>query len=192
MQEKTRDSLRKAFFEAFFVVFGVILALGANEWRQNAAADRRADEALVTIEAELASNRELVRASMEYHQGQVALLVERMKAGEPVYPREFPKGFVFPAQIAHTAWEVAKETGAIANMDYETVLELSTVYAAHDRYLIQSETIGGLIYKKMLEGGIEAITDNHKNLMSIIYTFVYKEIALLEVYDGTLGTGDVG
>lgn len=187
MQEKTRDSLRKAFFEAFFVVFGVILALGANEWRQNAAADRHADEALAKIEAEIDANRDLVRASLEYHERQVALLAERMKAGEPVYPREFPKGFVFPAQVSHTAWEVAKETGAISNMDYDTVLRLSKVYAAHDRYLIQAEMIGGLIYEKMFEGGITAITDNHKNLLSIIYTFVYKEHGLLEEYDAALG-----
>ena len=192
MQTVTRDALRKAFFEAFFVVFGVILALAANEWRQNAAADRHAAEALANIEGEVAANRELVAASLEYHQGQVAMIGERMKTGEPVQPKDFPKGFVFPAQVSHTAWEVAKETGAIANMDYDRVLELSKAYAAHDRYLTQTETIGGIIYEKMIEGGIESITDNSKNLLSIIYTFVYKEMALLGEYDALLGEASEG
>jgi len=182
MKENTRDSMRKAFFEAFFVVFGVVLALAANEWRQNAAATRHADEALATIEAELTTNRDLVIASREYHQGQVDLLTERMKASEPVYPREFPKGFIFPARVSDTAWEVAKETGALANMDYETVLALSNVYAAQDRYMNQAEMVGALIYEVMLDGGIEAVVDNHKNLMSVIYTFVYRETGLIEEY----------
>lgn len=187
MREKTRDSLRKAFFEAFFVVFGVVLALGANEWRQNAAADRQAAEAMENIRAELAANRELVQASLDYHNGQVALLGERMHSGEPVKANEFNKGFVFPAPIANTAWEVAKETGALANMDYGEVLALSDVYVSQDRYRDQARTIGGLIYEIMLHGGHEEVLENKKSLLSVIYTFVYREMGLLEEYDKVLG-----
>lgn len=190
MQTVTRDALRKAFFEAFFVVFGVILALGANEWRQSAAAERHADRAAANIEAELRANRELVAASLEYHDGLVAMLGERMQTGEPVYPREFSRGFVFPALVEGTGWEVAKETGAVADMDYDRVLEYSAIYGSQERYRTQAELVGGMIYQKMFDGGIQAITDNHKNLLSIIYTFVYRENGLLREYDALLGAVD--
>jgi hypothetical protein len=186
MQNSTRDSLRKAFFEAFFVVFGVVLALAANEWRQNAAAERRAARALADIEAELAANREMVAASREYHWETVTMLGDRMKAGEPVYPRDFTRGFIWPALVENTAWEVAKETGSLSEMDYSRVLELSAVYGAQDRYRTQAETVGGMIYQRMLDGGIEAVTEGHKNLISIIYTFVYREQELLDDYAAVL------
>ncbi len=41
-------SIRSAFFEALFVVFGVVLALAANEWRQNVKAEELADAALAS------------------------------------------------------------------------------------------------------------------------------------------------
>jgi len=192
MQMQTRDALRKAFFEAFFVVFGVVLALAANEWRQGAAAARRADEALAVIETELESNRALVRESLDYHQGQIQLLHERMKAGEAVFPRDFTRGFIHPALLESTAWEVAKETGATASMDYHRVLALSAVYGAQDRYRTQAETVGAMIYRKMLDGGIEAVTGSPKNLMSIIQTFAYRETGLLEEYAAVLGSGPEG
>jgi hypothetical protein len=190
MQIKTRDALRKAFFEAFFVVFGVILALGANEWRQSAAAQRHADRAAANIEAELRANRALVLASMEYHNGLVAMLGERGKTGEPIYPREFSRGFIFPALVEGTGWEVAKETGAVADMDYDRVLEYSSLYGSQQRYRTQAELVGGMIYQKMFDGGINSITDNHKNLLSIIYTFIYRENGLLREYDAVLGAAD--
>lgn len=187
MQEKTRESLRKAFFEAFFVVFGVILALGANEWRQNAAAERHAEEAMANIRAELAANRELVVESEAYHMDRVMFLTERMKAGEIATPNDFNRGFVYAAQITDTAWEVAKETGAVSNMDYDEVLTLSAIYSAQERYQKQAQTIGNMIYGDILHDGIEAIPAKPKNLMSIIYTFVYRERQLLAEYDEVLG-----
>ena len=44
MKENLRSTLRSAFFEALFVVFGVILALAANEWRESVKAQKLADE----------------------------------------------------------------------------------------------------------------------------------------------------
>ena len=41
--------LRSAFFEAVFVVFGVALALAANEWRENVKARETAAGALHDI-----------------------------------------------------------------------------------------------------------------------------------------------
>ena len=57
--------LTEALFEAFFVVLGVILALSANEWRQNQAAKAKAESALQEIHDELASNMQLVEEAVE-------------------------------------------------------------------------------------------------------------------------------
>ena len=45
MRAETRAELRGALFEAAFVVLGVVLALAANEWREDVAHRRQAESA---------------------------------------------------------------------------------------------------------------------------------------------------
>ncbi len=124
MKDNLRNSLRSASLEAAFVVFGVVVALAANEWRQDVKAQELADAALVTIVAELETNLELVRASRDYHQSTVGMMQEKMKTGETVAASDFPRGFINPAWVTDTAWGVAQETGVLADFDYETLLIL--------------------------------------------------------------------
>lgn len=175
MKENLRTTLRSAFFEAVFVVLGVVLALAANEWRQNVNAQKLADAALNSMIAELETNRDLVRESREYHEGKIELLQQKMGAGESPAPREFDRGFINPAWTTDTAWEVAKETGVLADIDYETVLTLSATYERIERYTKQSELGGQLVYEKLFAEGTQGIVDNSLNLMTIIYTFIFRE-----------------
>lgn len=183
MIESTRHALKSAFFEAFFVILGVGLALAANEWRQNVAIQKQADSALAGIVVELEANRAQVQASHDYHMGLVGLIQEKMRADEAPEVDDFSKGFIFPAQVADTAWDVAVQTGVVSNMDYATLLELSKMYGLQDQYLRQVDAVGGLIYGQMMVGGTQAIVDNHPNLLSIIYTFIYREKGLLAAYE---------
>ena len=102
MKEPTRSALKSAFFEAFFVILGVLLALGANEWRQNAAAEEQAEAALTSILAEQRANREDIQAAHDYHTDQVAMLRKKTEAGETPTGNDFPRGFIAPA-IAKTS-----------------------------------------------------------------------------------------
>jgi len=175
MKDNLRTTLRSAFFEAVFVVLGVVLALAANEWRQNVKARELADSALDSIVAELATNLELVRASREYHEAEIQMLQKKVGAGEEPLPREFKRGFINPAWVTATAWEVAKETGVLADFDYETVLTLSATYGRFDHYTEQADLAGQLVYGKLFSEGTQGITSQPVNLMTIIYTFVYRE-----------------
>jgi len=182
----TRQAITAAFFQAFFVVFGVVLALAANEWRESKNAERHAEHALDGIMEELKSNRQAIQASLDYHNGLVEELRRFREESKAPTLRTFTRGFVSPANIFMTAWNAATETGALTAMDYQTVLDLSTIYAQQDRYTNQATGVGQAIYGEMLQGGTQALVDKHTNLTALIYTFVYREIQLIELYNKTL------
>lgn len=185
--------MRSALFEAGFVVLGVVLALAANEWRQSVIDRRQGERALANIIEELEDNHIALAGSQEYHSGLMELIWSEHEEGWMPEPRkDFPRGFVNPARISRTAWRSASETGALALIDYETVIEISHVYAALERYEAQSLSIGELIYGKLFEGGHQSIVGNYRNLGSIISTFRYRENELLEVIDETLSSVQEG
>lgn len=188
MLENLRLTLRSAFFEAVFVVFGVVLALAANEWRQKANANQMAQEALGSIVAELKTNQNLIADSQQYHQAQVGKLVGMMKDNKVPTMDDYPRGFINPAWVTDTAWTVAQETGVLADMDYNTVLVLSATYESLERYEKQSDMVGQKIYGELFDGGAESLAANPKNLMNIIYTFIYREEQLKAGLQETLQT----
>ena len=48
-QARSRRPLGPLLLEVFFIVLGVMVALAANEWRENRALDKRTDAALENI-----------------------------------------------------------------------------------------------------------------------------------------------
>ena len=71
-------------------------------------------------------------------------------------------------------------------MDYDDVLLISSIYEKQKKYEKQAESVGPIICREIYNKGISGIAKNYLNLMSIIYTFIYKEIELVEHYDKTL------
>ncbi len=65
--------------ESFFVVLGVVLALGANAWLQNRADLEAAQTARESIREELVTNRADVVKAAQYHFG----LVDSLRVSEP-------------------------------------------------------------------------------------------------------------
>jgi hypothetical protein len=188
MKEKTREALRDAAFEATFVVFGVVLALLANEWREHKVSMRRAEHALSSIREELASNRALVSSSLKYHSGVLQAIDRAAAASAAPEIRTFSRGFISAANVYRTAWDSASVTGAFEDMSYATILRLSRVYAQQDRYEYQVRSIAPILYGELYRGGTNAVLANHRNLGSLIRSLVYRERELLESYDETLGT----
>jgi hypothetical protein len=178
------DAVRAALLEAGFVVLGVILALIANEWRQDVADRHRADVALTSMVDELEANRAAVAASHDYHANLLRELAAATAGPPPI--QVFSQGFVNPAQVLSTAWDTASQTGALEHIPYATVLQLSAMYERQDEYRNQAHTIGPIIYGEMFRGGAQAIVENYRNLASIIQTFLYREAQLIAAYDTTL------
>lgn len=188
MQEKTRQTIRAALFEAIFVVLGVVLALAANEWRQAVADRRQAESALESIVEEIESNRVAVAGSLEYHEERLELLRQVREGGEPLHAGRFPRGFVMAAPTYQTAWASAAETGALRHMPYEAVLRVSRVYARQARYEEQTRRTGEILYEELYRGGQQAVLQNPAGLATLIGTFVFRERELLERYDEILAT----
>ncbi len=188
MREKTRDAIQKALFEAFFVVLAVALALAANAWLQSRAEREQARSALASVVEELKTNRSAVQESLDYHSGLLEMIRRLQQESSTPGRRDFPRGFVNPARIFQTAWDAATETGALAHMEYATVLELSKLYARQQRYEAQTSTAGEILYEEMFRAGVGGVLENYANLATIISTFSYREKQLVEFYDQTLST----
>ena len=174
------------FLEAFLVALGVVLALAANEWRQGALARETADEALKSIHTELVFNRAALDSAMIYHSATVDSLRSSMRAGETPSYQVFSRGYIAPALLQSHAWDTARETNALAPLPYEQVLEISRIYSLMAGYETQKEFSGRVIYETMFREGPAAILSRPSNLMSIIYTFIYKERLLLGEFDAFL------
>jgi hypothetical protein len=184
---------RPILLEAFFVVLGVVLALGANEWRQTQADRRSAATALESIREELAANRQSVLRSVQYHlqlSDTLGVIRRQAAAGNDSASlpsvRVFSQGFVHPAQLLSTAWETAAATEAVRHMAHDDVLVLARMYDQQRRYATQAEQIGALIYGEIFARGTGGVIRNYANLNAIIGAFWYRECDLLLGYDRAL------
>jgi hypothetical protein len=186
-RRRRRIDWPRILLEGFFVTLGVLLALAADEWRQSYAERRHADFALASIREELHTNRDAVRRSLDYHLTLAAAL--REPAGSASAQSRaaqdgslFSKGFVLPAPMLQTAWESARSTDALSNMEYADVLTLARIYEQQRTYEQQGREVGGLIYAKLFNDGIGSMLQNVSNLSVIISTFLFRECALLRDY----------
>jgi hypothetical protein len=180
-------ALRAAALEAALVVFGVVLAFAANEWREHRADQARARHAISSILEELRANRDAVASSLEYHMLLLQTIEGARRSGVAPGIESFSRGFIAPASVYRTAWESASTTGAIAGVDFDTLLRLSRVYAQQARYEAQATSLGPLLYGEMYRGGMSAILANYTNLGALVGGLVYRERELLGMYDGALG-----
>ena len=119
----------RLLFEFLSIVVGVLLALGVNEWREDRNDRRRARQALINITREIEAN--LAHLS-EVHRNNSAYMAALEKVPqEPVPSRSFQAAW----GLQSTAWEAARDSGALSNVEYSTVLAISQVYQFQGTYL---------------------------------------------------------
>lgn len=170
-------------------MLGVVLALGANEWREQINHARHAERALESIQEELKTNRDAVASSLAYHLHLADTLQYFVPGADGTPPAQWPdnrlfsRGFVSAATVLSTAWDAANVTDAVGYMDYDDVLLLSRTYASQQNYEHQAEQVGQLIYTRLFDEGHRGIYGNLANLRNIISTFWYRECQLLVSYD---------
>ncbi len=121
--------------EGAFVLIAVVLALAADEWRENRSNAELASRAEQSIFEEVRSNRqELLRQRGE----QVAMLarvdslVQQLDADRESVD-SLSLNFDL-ALLSNAAWEAARMTQAVHFMPFDRVRELSDVYEIQDLY----------------------------------------------------------
>ena len=68
-------------------------------------------------------------------------------------------------------------------MKYEDVLTFSRIYEQQRDYEQPSRMGGQLIYDKLFNEGFGGMVRNYANLTTMIFTFIYRECAILETFD---------
>jgi len=179
-------SWKSVIFESLFVVLGVVLAFLANEYRQQKQDENRAVMAIQSIVLEVETNKNSILDALNYHTSLIDTLSSFVRENEGKRIPDikiFNKGFIAPAELLENAYNTAIATDVLNNHKYDVVLQIGNLYARQESYNLQKERAGSIIYNAIYENGSEGILKNYANLLSIIYTFIYKENELLNTYN---------
>lgn len=143
---KKIDNVKKNFFkyfiEFFIVAFGVFLGMYASERKSDNELNRNKDKTIENVIQELESNRTNLQNSIEYHQMMRVNFDSLLQTiPKESYPVPFLQNNTFNkftqiknwtghgfAELESTAFEVAKTSGTLQNMDIEIIQEISTIY----------------------------------------------------------------
>ena len=191
---KQRIPIGHIALEAVFVVFAAAVALLANSWREDRAAEERATVALAAIEDEVRANSVALRAAVQYHGDLLGRLHAHAgsvagDAGTIEAPAMsvFSRGFVAPANLSRHAWRSAASTGALEAAPYARVLELESAYQEQLRYEQQVDIVSGEIYRLLFDGGTDRVRRSWQSLTAVLSTLVFRECALIESLESRLG-----
>ena len=168
------------------VVFSVLLALLANDWREAVQHRQEARRAERSILSELDSNRAAVAAARQYHSLLLEQLHQARDQGRAPAIQSFPRGFIAPARPQRIAWESAAQTGALSHLPYPRLLELARAYAQQQRYEEQARAVSELLYAALFAQGTAGVLEHVEGLSTIVSTFRFREDELLEAYDRLL------
>jgi hypothetical protein len=132
-----RIVLPKILFESFLIVVSILLALAVNDWQTGRERHRYALQALRGFQREIQQNRARLQDIAPFRMGIREVLAKPEATSSIHSAADFQMaigtdGFR-PAFLTETAWETALATGALQNIDFETVSALSLTYSLQKR-----------------------------------------------------------
>lgn len=129
--------------ESALIVASILLAFALNGWWEARQERVLAARALASFEQEIRQNRENLLAVMPYHRQLHELFSELSVAGAVTTFADvrYLDGFDGwqPPVLTSAAWSTAIATGALAHLDFDTVREISSLYALQDRFVQHSD-----------------------------------------------------
>ena len=131
-QSKRKRKSRSApalALEVFSIVLGVLLALGLSEWANDRENHRLAKLALLNISKEISSNLETLTLIHENNVQTVNAITAQSESNA-----DESQSFIPGIQLQETAWEAFLATGMSGYVNYDTILELSKMYAIQRVY----------------------------------------------------------
>ena len=138
-----KTSFTTLAIEVVSIVLGVMLALAANEWRENRQIERLKATSLQSIRQEIETNLALLSKAHEHHTATLAMLREALEneaemtpeKAEVVVGRLHKRGGIYQMpSVLDTAWESAKTAQVLSYFDYEQLLVLANVYKVQRSY----------------------------------------------------------
>lgn len=136
----TKTSIKKYLAEGFLIIFSVLFALYINKLSDDWQTTKKKNIALIGIQKELQRNSEVIGIWIKDHSeiserihdldnGKNDSLKNEMKATAYLdFGLLTGKESFISAILSNTAWETAKTTGIIAEFNFETSQELTSVY----------------------------------------------------------------
>ena len=118
------------------IVMSILLALGVRAWQDGREVRQLISRSMNSFQTEIALNRGRIDDLYLYHAGLQTVLVETSphsgtESGDDV--RNILDSLQ-PAVLLTSAWDTALATGALSEMDYETVFVLSLTYSYQQRF----------------------------------------------------------
>jgi hypothetical protein len=173
--------------DVVLIVLGAILAFAGEEWRDAHHRRERAHVAIESIRSELTLNRGLVAAAREHHRHMadtLGILVARHAHPDVSI---YSNGMWNPAIVTSTAWDAARETGALEDIPLPTVLAIAPAYEAQERYRALTEALGSSIMSDVRRDGMYAVLRDHfAQFVPLDVDFANREGRLLAAYDKAL------
>jgi len=186
-----RHSLLRLARDAGLLLIGATLALGADQWRESRAQERRTALALASIRAELTENIARVERARSHHLMMADTLEGYARRRELPPERVYFGGLFNPALVLSTAWQTARETGALSELPYSLVLRLAPVYETQEKYRGLGEALGqGVMLEAQRRGALTVFRDNFANFVLIEKDFSNREAVLARNYRAALAALD--
>ena len=140
-----RRKLPELLLEAAMIFFAVVLALAAEEWREQKDRQDLADRALRSVVEEMRSNLEELEVTgvrnTERLEAASAVLAE-LEAGRDQGGADVG---LEVALLSSAAWQSAQMSQAVQYLDFGVMRELSEVYEVQDLYLqVQSAAVDNM------------------------------------------------
>ena len=171
-------------FEAFFIVFAVLVALAVDEWSQSRELREQSERARTAVVSELEANLAELRvggpstiAMLEW----ATEMVRSLRRGETPatnFEGELP-------EFSDAAWETARVTGLVARLEYEWVLQTARAYQLQALTLdLQRDVLATIGSAVVRAPDLERLTDLRGQL--VILTLLHDQLG--ERYMELLGT----
>ena len=175
--------------DVVLIVVGALLAFVTEEWRDARHQRARVAIAVVSIRNELALNRSLVAKAMAHHRQMADTLTKLVASHRRPDVGIYSNGMWNPAILTSTAWEAARETGALGDMPLTTVLRIAPAYETQERYRAATEALGASIMNDIRHDGMERVLrDQFAQFVTLDVDFANRERRLLRAYDTALGS----
>ena len=118
--------------------------------------------------------------------------LDRYVAAKTLPPARIYFGGVFnPAFPLSTAWQAARETGALTALPYDLVLRIAPVYESQSSYRALADALGQSTMADVeREGVLPVFRDRSANFIAVERDFANREMVLDRAYTGALARLD--